>query len=270
VDFDHQEYLGYTLESIAREKAGVFRPGRAAILGSRDPPAILTSLARSVGALPKQLGRDFDYVRADQSWRYRSGTREYADLPLPALAGEVQFGNASTALAALEELEPRFKVSPEAVARALREVRLTGRFQMITPPFGKASWILDVAHNPGAARVLAANLRASRPAGRTFAVCGILADKDAPAIAAQLHDCFDAWWLTATETTRGTSAAGLAERIAPHIQAPLTLTSGIAEACDLASAAATAGDRIVVFGSFHTVGPALDWLERQQASPREQ
>jgi dihydrofolate synthase/folylpolyglutamate synthase len=266
VAFDHQEYLGSTLESIAREKAGIFRPGRAAILGSRDPPPILESIAASLGARPRQLGRDFDYVRTGRRWRYVSGRRVLEYLPPPALAGDVQFANASTALAALEELEPQLSISADAVARALQAVRLVGRFQIITPASGNVAWILDVAHNPAAARVLADNLRASRPLGRTWAVCGILADKDATSIAAELRGCFDAWWLTTIEGARGASAAELAERMAPEIVSPVTLTSDIAAACAGASAAAMEGDRIVVFGSFHTVGPALDWLESQQAS----
>jgi len=266
VAFDHQEYLGSTLESIGREKAGIFRRGRAAILGSRDPTPILESVATSVGAPVKQLGRDFDYVRTDGGWRYLSRGRDLPDLPPPALVGDVQFANASTALAALEELEPRLTVSADAVSRALRAVRLVGRFQIVTPAAGGAGWILDVAHNPAAARILADNLRSLPPSGRTLAVCGILADKDAAAIAAELRDCFDAWWLATTDGARGTSAAALAARIEHEITVPVTLAPDIATACVGASAAAKEGDRIVVFGSFHTVGPAVDWLESQQLS----
>jgi dihydrofolate synthase/folylpolyglutamate synthase len=126
---------------------------------------------------------------------------------------------------------------------------------------------LDVAHNPDAARVLSENLRALPSAGKTLAVCGILADKDAPAIAAEVRDCFDAWWLASTEGVRGTSAAVLAERIAGQIRAPLVIADDIAAACAAASAAAGPTDRIVIFGSFHTVGPALDWLEVQRLLP---
>jgi dihydrofolate synthase/folylpolyglutamate synthase len=99
-------------------------------------------------------------------------------------------------------------------------------------------------------------------------VCGILADKDAPSIAAEVNDCFDAWWLISTDGARGSSAAELKARIAGRVTAPLVVTADIAAACAAASAAAAATDRIVVFGSFHTVGPALDWLEAQGLLPR--
>jgi dihydrofolate synthase/folylpolyglutamate synthase len=133
---------------------------------------------------------------------------------------------------------------------------LAARFQVIAPSGDCApTWILDVAHNPAAAQVLASNLRASRGAGRTFAVCGILADKDAAGIAAALSDCVDAWWCTSTDGARGQRGAELAHKLRAVVAEPL------ADACAAASARAGRRDRIVVFGSFHTVGPAIDWLE---------
>jgi dihydrofolate synthase/folylpolyglutamate synthase len=144
---------------------------------------------------------------------------------------------------------------------------LVGRFQVIGPGPGKPGWILDVAHNPDAAQVLAQNLAATPIAGRSLAVCAILADKDAAGIAAELRECFDAWWLAPIEGARGISAADLADRIRGEVAAPLTIADDIAAACAAASAAAAAEDRIIVFGSFHTVGPALDWLESQGLLP---
>jgi len=266
IALDHQEYLGTTLDAIAREKAGVFRPGRSAVLGSRDAPPILESIATAVGARAKRLGRDFDYVRAAGRWRYLGSGRERVDLPPPALVGDTQFANAATALAALEELEPQLNVADEAVARGLQAVRLSGRFQIIAPADGQPTWILDVAHNPAAAMVLAHNLRAMPISGRTYAVCGVLSDKDAAGIAAAIRDCIDAWWLCSIEGARGTSAVQLAERMGSEISVPVTQAADIAAACAAAAAASKGGDRIVVFGSFSTVGPALDWLEQQQIS----
>ena len=267
IGFDHQEFLGDTIESIAREKAGIFRQGRCAVLGSRDPPRVLVEVATALGAIPKRLGVEFDFRRDAAGWRYRGSRWMLADLPPPALAGDIQFANAATAVAALEELPDSLGLSA-AIAQGLRTVRLVGRFQVIEPGPGRAAWILDVAHNPDAARVLGENLRAWPTAGRTLAVCGILADKDAPSIAAEVNDCFDAWWLISTDGARGSSAAELKARIAGRVTAPLVVTADIAAACAAASAAAAATDRIVVFGSFHTVGPALDWLEAQGLLPR--
>jgi dihydrofolate synthase/folylpolyglutamate synthase len=124
-----------------------------------------------------------------------------------------------------------------------------------------------VAHNPDSARVLGENLRASSIAGRTLAVCGILRDKDAASIIAQIRDCIDAWWLVSTDGARGSSAADLAARIEHGVKVPLHLVLDVAAACAAAAAAANAGDRIVVFGSFHIVGPAFDWLEAQGFLP---
>jgi dihydrofolate synthase/folylpolyglutamate synthase len=231
------------------------------VIGSRDVPRTLLDAATAIGARCKRLGSEFDAVRGVTGWRYRGSRWKLEDLPPPALAGEAQYANAATAIAALEELAPRLEVSAAALRRGLASAHLPGRFQIIAPGAGRPSWILDVAHNPDAARVLRANLQALPATGRTLAVCGILADKDAPAIAAEVRGCFDAWWLASTEGARGTSADRLAARIAAPASTPVALAGDVASACRAASAAALPGDRIVVFGSFHTVGPALDWLE---------
>jgi dihydrofolate synthase/folylpolyglutamate synthase len=267
IGFDHQEFLGDTLAAIAREKAGIMRHGRIAVLGSREPPPALLEAAAALGALPKRLGFEFDYRRGAAAWHYRGRRWDLPGLPEPALPGDTQFDNAATALAAVEELDGRLPVTAAAVARALGAVRLAGRFQVVAPQAGRAQWILDVAHNPQAARVLKDNLRALPPAGKTLAVCGILADKDAAAIVRELRDCFDAWWFVSTEGARGSSGSALKDRVARCLSVPLLCAAELGTACAAASAAAGPADRIVVFGSFHTVGPALDWLESQGLLP---
>jgi dihydrofolate synthase/folylpolyglutamate synthase len=270
IGLDHQEFLGNTLEAIAVEKAGIFRDGRAAVLGSRDPPAVLAETARSMGARLKRLGSEFDFSRASATWRYRGTRWDFPDLPDPALRGATQFANAATALAALEELDLAVPLSAADVAHGLGAVRLPGRFQVVAAAADAPEWILDVAHNPDAAEVLAGNLRNSRDSrgtGRSLAVCGILADKDAAGIAAALRDCFDAWWLATTDGERGISADLLVERIGGEVRAPLAIAENVAAACAAAYAAAGPRDRIVVFGSFHTVGPALQWLARRGMLP---
>ncbi len=260
IGLDHQEFLGHTLEAIAAEKAGIFRKARPAVIGSRSPPEALADIAGSVGAKLKRLGAEFDYVRDAATWHYRGNRWNLPGLPPPALHGETQFANAATALAALEELELTEPLSSAVVAQGLIAARLPGRFQMIAAGEGKPEWILDVAHNPDAARVLARNLSDLPGSGKTFAVCGILADKDAAGIAAALAGCFDAWWLASLDGARALSAQGLAERIGGELGVPLALADDVAAACSAAFAAAGPQDRIVVFGSFHTVGPALEWL----------
>ncbi|MGB6310770.1 MAG: Mur ligase family protein, partial [Steroidobacteraceae bacterium] len=191
IGLDHQEYLGTTLEAIAREKAGIFRSGRPAVLGG-DMPAIVEDTARNLGAPLKRLGCEYSYDREDGAWCYRGNRWNLPQLPPPALAGGTQYANAATALAALEEIDARLSIPAAAVAQGLRRVRLVARFQIVAPADpALPTWILDVAHNPAAARVLASNLREHPIAGRTLAVCGILTDKDAAGVAAELRDSID-------------------------------------------------------------------------------
>src|SRR5271167_229122 len=260
IGLDHQEYLGDSIEAIGREKAGIFRKGVTAVIGGREPSLVLESVAHSVAAPLKRLAIEYNYILEGSGWRYRGTRWDLPLLPAPALLGGVQFANAATAIAALEEISPRLEVGAAAVARGLEQVRLAGRFQLIKPPSSPV-WILDVAHNPDAARVLARNLSAARISGRTYAVCGILADKNAAAIAAILGDSMDAWWCASIDGPRGRSGQQLAQEVRAQITAVVHAADSVAAACAAAAAAAALSDRIVVFGSFHTVGPALDWLE---------
>jgi dihydrofolate synthase / folylpolyglutamate synthase len=280
IGFDHQEYLGTTLEAIAREKAGIFRQGRPAVLGSREIPEIVEDIAKSLGAPLKRLGREYTYARetgpqpadgvaAVATWHFRGSRWNLPGLPAPALIGETQYANAATAIAALEEIDSRLAIPAMAVAQGLGGVLLAARFQTIAPAHpGAPSWILDVAHNPAAARVLAQNLRGQPAAGRTFAVCGILADKDAAGVVAELRGCIDAWWCVSTDGERGRSGDSLAQTVASQVAAPVEAADRTSAGCAAAMAHAKPGDRIVVFGSFHTVGPALDWLEAHDLLPR--
>jgi dihydrofolate synthase/folylpolyglutamate synthase len=261
IGFDHQQYLGDSLEAIAREKAGIFRPGKAAVIGGREPMPVLESVALRVGAPLKRLAIEYNYVREGAGWRYRGTEWNLPQLPAPALLGDIQFANAAAALATLEALDARLPVSAQAIAQGLQAARLPARFQVIQATAAAPGWILDVAHNADAARVLARNLSATPASGKTLAVCGILADKDVAAIAAALNICVDAWWCASIEGARGQSGAALAEAVRQQVSSPVNVAESVAAACAAARAAAAAQDRILVFGSFHTVGPAVDYLE---------
>jgi len=268
IGFDHQEYLGSTLEAIAREKAGILRKDRPAVFGSRDSNAVLEDIARSTGAPLERLGLEYGYTVQGGAWRYRGSRWDLPQLPPPALLGDTQYANAATAIAALEAIEARLPISAAAVAQGLKSVSLAARFQVIAPANAASpTWILDVAHNPDAARVLARNLRATSGAGRTLAVCGILADKDAQGIASALSDCIDAWWCIPTDGERGRGGAALAQVVREQVAAPVEATTSLAAACAAALGEAGSQDRIVVFGSFHVAGPALDWLEAHGVLP---
>jgi dihydrofolate synthase/folylpolyglutamate synthase len=267
IGLDHQEYLGDTLEAIAREKAGIFRPGKTAVIGGRAPSLVLESVARGLNSPLKRLAIEYNYVLDGAGWRYRGTRWDLPQLPAPALQGDIQFTNAATSLAALEEISARLNIPAAAIARGLTGVRLVGRFQSFSPGEGSPTWVLDVAHNPDAARVLARNLKASPISGKTWAVCGILADKDAAGIVSELDPCVDSWWCTSVDGARGRSGQALADLVQEEVRAPVVAASSVASACAAAASAAGRLDRIVVFGSFHTVGPAIDWLESRGLLP---
>lgn len=256
VGLDHMEYLGPDLESIGREKAGIFRAGRAAVVGMPAPPASLRDVARTIGARLRVRGEQFDALQHDDGrWSYRDATGALDALPPPALPGVAQVGNAAVALAALRELEARLPLSAQAIGRGLGAVTLPGRFQRIPADAG-FEWVLDVAHNPDAAQVLAANLARYPVPGRNIAVCGMLADKDVAAILAIMGGCFEQWFAVGTDGPRGLTDVALAARGAAAGIA-MTPSGTVCAAMRAAASDARAGDRIVVFGSFHTVGPAL-------------
>ncbi len=265
VGFDHRDWLGDTLDEIGAEKAGVFRPGRPAVLGTpRMPESVYSSIER-LGAVPVVAERDFSWrIEEGGRWSYQGARLRLGELPPSRLQGSIQYRNAATALAALEALsgpqscEARRPppLDQAAVASALGRVRLAGRFQVVP---GAIEWILDIAHNPPAAEVLCAQLRERPCRGRTLAVIGILGDKDAAAIAAALAPAIDGWFLCALPPPRGIDAAELARRLAA-VAADPALSGSVREALESARRAARPGDRVIVCGSVLTVGPALEWL----------
>jgi dihydrofolate synthase/folylpolyglutamate synthase len=256
VGFDHRDWLGDTLDAIGREKAGICRPGRPAVLGSADMPASVFASIEACGARALIAEQDFSWAVDGAEWSYRGPRLGLAGLAWPALAGSVQFRNAATALAAVEALPARIALDVRRVSQALFEARLPGRFQIVQGP---VEWIIDVAHNEPAARVLAGHL-ADRPHdGRTIGVVGILGDKDAPAIKAALAGAFDHWVLCTLSDPRGQSAEALAARLGLPRDA-VSLAGSVQEGCAIAREQARPGDRVVACGSFLVAGAALQWL----------
>jgi len=257
IGLDHMDWLGPDEEAIGREKAGIFRAGRPAVFGTPGPPQSVRERAREIGAPLEVRGTDFDGRAVGAAgWDFTVGGRvELAALPLPSLPGPIQVANAATALMALHQLRNRLPLSREAIVRGLQSARLPGRFQRVPDARG-FEWVLDVAHNPAAAATLAANLHALPVTGRTLAVCGMLGDKDVPGVIGVLRGSIDQWFASTPEGARAIDADELSRRAGAagvHLQPAGT----VPEAMLRAAGAARAGDRIVVFGSFHTVGPAL-------------
>ena len=256
VDLDHMDYPGDSREQIGFEKAGIYRAGRPALCADPAPPASLIGHARHIGADLRCVGRDFSARREDDHWIFRGAAVTWQALPLPAMMGAYQLRNAAGALAALESLQTCLPVSEAAIHAGLATAQVPGRFQRIADA---PEVILDVAHNPEAARALAATLREQPVAARTLAVVGMLADKDAAGVCAALAGEVDAWWTCTPDSPRARDAAALAAELREQVGgAPITVQPDVNAALAAARSEAGEGDRILVFGSFYTVAAVLD------------
>jgi dihydrofolate synthase / folylpolyglutamate synthase len=255
VDLDHQAFLGNDREAIGFEKAGIFRSARPAIFGDTDPPTRLVEHARSIEADLQVLGRDFHIEAGERQWDFigRAGARRA--LPMPALRGRWQLKNAACALAALGELTAKLPVSLGEVKRGLGEVRLAGRLQVLP---GRPVVVLDVAHNPHAARALAGGLGEMGRFARTTAVFAMLADKDIEGVIDAVRDRIDRWYVSAAAAERAAPVERLQQALAARgLDTAMRAFPSVEEAYSAARSEAGANDRIVVFGSFHTVAEAL-------------
>ncbi len=255
VDIDHTDYLGETREQIAFEKAGIFRQGRVAICGDLDVPAAFVQHAEMIGARLLCVGRDFGFHSHQGQWDYHSLSGTRTALPYPALRGEFQLLNASAVLAALDVLKPLLPVSMSAIRRGFTEVQLTGRFQFIP---GRPQLILDVAHNPHAARALAKNLASMPPCPHRYAIFGMLKDKDGVGVAKALDPYIDTWLIAGIDVSRGASAEEMMDvlhqaGVSGNVVAFPDIAHALAHACNVASE----NDRITAFGSFYTVAEVM-------------
>jgi dihydrofolate synthase / folylpolyglutamate synthase len=266
IDLDHMDYLGPDRESIGREKAGIMRTGRPAIVSDPAPPQSVLDRAMAIGADLWTLGRDFNFSGDKQQWAWAGRGRRYSGLAYPALRGANQLINASGALAALEALRQSVPITAQAVRNGLAMVELPGRFQIVP---GQPALVLDVAHNPHSVAALAANLDAMGFYPTTHGVFGAMADKDLAPMLAKVGPLIDRWYFTDLPTPRAESAARLlAKWQAQNKRADVGASThpDPMEALRAAVAAAEPADRIVVFGSFYTVGGVLkDGIPRLQA-----
>ena len=265
VDIDHAELLGDTREQIGLEKAGILRTGRPAIVSDPVPPQSVIDRAQAIGADLWLAGRDFNYSGDKQQWAWAGRGRRYAGLAYPALRGANQLLNAAGVLAALEAMRARLPVTAQAVRLGLALVELPGRFQVVP---GQPALVLDVAHNPHSVAALALNLDAMGFFPTTHAVFGAMADKDLAAMLTRMDPVIDRWYFTDLPLPRAASGAALQaawQAVSRRRDAAAQAFATPQQALQAAAASATPADRIVVFGSFHTVGGVL-----QQGTPRLQ
>jgi dihydrofolate synthase/folylpolyglutamate synthase len=255
VDIDHTDYLGDTREKIAFEKAGIMRSGTVAICADSDVPQAIRTQAQQIGAELWCIGREFSFTPHQGQWDYRSNVGTRSSLPYPALRGAFQLNNASAALAVLDVLKEKLPVNMGDVRRGLGEVQLAGRFQFVP---GKPTLILDVAHNPHAARSLAQNLASLPPCPNTYAVFAMLKDKDIAGVVAALDPHIDTWLVTGIDTPRGASAGHLEQVLQQcRVRGEIINCGNIPEALRYAYNAAGENDRIIAFGSFYTVAEVM-------------
>ena len=258
IDIDHAELLGDTREKIGFEKAGILRTGRPAIVSDPVPPQSVIDRATEIGADLWLLGRDFNYSGDKQQWAWAGRGRRYAGLAYPALRGANQLINASGVLAALTAMRQQLPVTAQAVRNGLALVDLPGRFQVVP---GQPALVLDVAHNPHSVAALALNLDAMGFYPTTHAVFGAMADKELAPMLQRMDPLVDRWYFTDLPTPRAASGAALQtawQAVTKRTDAVSAVFSTPLDALHAAAAKAQAADRIVVFGSFYTVGGVLE------------
>jgi dihydrofolate synthase/folylpolyglutamate synthase len=261
IDLDHMDLLGPDRESIGREKAGILRAGKTAVVSDPVPPQSVIDHAKALGADLWLFGQDFNYSGDKQQWGWAGRGKRYSGLAYPALRGANQLVNAAGVLAALTALRERLPVTAQAVRNGLAMVELPGRFQIIP---GQPTLVLDVAHNPHAAAALTANLDAMSYHPTTHAVFGAMADKDYAGIFKRIRPIIDRWYFCDLPTPRAAKALALQAAwdevkltSGPASKALASTYENPMQALNAALAAADPADRIVVFGSFYTVGGVL-------------
>lgn len=264
IALDHQEWLGNDRDSIGREKAGVARAGRPLVVAEDDPPAGLIEAVAAAGAVPVRAGQDYRIAVEAGRWHWRSDHSVLENLPLPALAAGCQTANAAAAIAALLSLPVAERPGAAAMARGIATATVRARLQRVA--LGQGELLIDVAHNPQAAQVLADWLR-RHPARRTHAVFGALSDKDVAGMVQPLRDLVDDWHLVdlSADSERGRDLASLQQGLEAVLDTatPRQGCRSVAAALDERLASLQPGERILAFGSFFIAAAALRWLQRQ-------
>ena len=256
IGIDHVQWLGSTRESIGYEKAGVFRSNHTAICGDTDPPNSLINYASELGTKLLLINDDYSYQKEQENyWSFNCEHLTWENLPMPNLYGDVQLGNAATALMALTCMDNLLPVTRECVDRGLSNISLPGRFQRIQGP---CEIILDVAHNLDSVKELVNNLRALEPATKTIAVFAVLADKDVCGIIECVDGEFDEWYISQLNSDRALDKEDLKKQLDNCCHdCVIHAFDSISEAYDVAKNSVDETMRIVVFGSFLTVAEVL-------------
>lgn len=261
IDIDHTDWLGGDRESIAREKAGIFRKAGQAVCGDACPPDSLYQIAEETGTGLFVLQRDYSIESEESGWTLNSPVKSHKALPFPALKGNFQLGNAATAIVALQLLGERAALQPGSIEAGLRQVGLRGRFETV---HNRPLIQVDVAHNPQAATALAQQLENSKPdnGGRRYALLAMLEDKDIEQVVDSLAGQVDSWLLAGLpDISRGLSVEKLQKRVRPLLaDAKIQTVGTVEQGCDKLLKQMTDTDRAIIFGSFYTVSAAIEYF----------
>ena len=258
ISLDHCDWLGNDVATIASEKAGIMRAGKTTIFASGDAPATIAGHADAVGADLVLAGRDYQYTITDAHWEWQGRRQKLQDLQMPSLSGEFQVANAAGVLALIEAAGLDELLATDIVNRALQKPFLAGRLQTVVTD---RNWLLDVAHNPRAAEVLAETLAADGHNGITVAIVAMLDDKDVEGVISPLVGLVDFWIAVAADSARALDAGDLARQIANLSNKACFVADSLQQAMQHSRQRTAADDRILVTGSFYLVGPVLEALE---------
>ena len=266
IDIDHIDWLGDNREKIAIEKAGIMRKGIPVISGDPKPPNSIKTEANRIGAILFQFNKDFSYKKLNNTgleieceretkWEWKNRSKQY-QFPLPALAGEFQLNNASTVIAGIESLQTTLSVSHSAIKQGLLEATAPGRLQILKE---SPEWLIDVAHNPHAAKELANYLQKHPVTGKTYALFSMLKDKDIPQVLTILDQYIDEWHIIELEGSRGLTIDELKQYINDlQVRGSVFPHENIAEACQVLKNISKFKDRVVAFGSFLVVSAVIN------------
>jgi dihydrofolate synthase/folylpolyglutamate synthase len=259
IGIDHTDWLGNDREAIGAEKAGIIHKGKIAVISDPQPPHSLLKIAHDKAIKVFSLEQDYRYEINSAGWSWQQdGQKVLADLPLPDVYGRPQFNNLAGALMCLAVLQDVLPISDETIRNVLPTIQVKGRFQVVGE---RPMRILDVAHNPDSMDLLNDNLKAQPVSGKTYAVMAMLKDKDIYHSLHKIYESIDYWYIAGLTVSRGESVENLKQTIAKfgantHITSFDTVELAWKHACDDAEEK----DRVVVFGSFHTVGGIINSL----------
>tara|TARA_B100001250_G_C19806386_1_gene793516 strand:- start:281 stop:1588 length:1308 start_codon:yes stop_codon:yes gene_type:complete len=258
IDIDHQEWLGNDRETIGREKAGIFRNLAPAICSDPNPPQSLLNCSKALGTPISLLGRDYCFDYNDDTWSWSTIDMRLEGLPRPMKYCDFQIQNASGVLMLLNKIQDEYPVSIDDIKQGLGSFRLTGRFQIIPGDIPK---ILDVAHNRESMKELVNNLKMVSCQGSTHIILGMLKDKEHRLVIKELKEVASSWHFVSISHKRGIEAKMLTSELKSlGIDKNVFEYKTVKEALDKISELSIPEDRIVITGSFYTVGSAIQYL----------